>query len=329
MLFRSVNVGLLATAYVDSAIALGEHGREGWRQPIYATTGTLQWRLTRPPGSPQREELLQELLAALHGLTMSLGGFGRGWRRPDHRIFLPKYSKTPLGCHWEWRYANTLPVLLNIKSAADLTTLIRKSRSLAERWLQATNQPIGAIAPWREVIQPDKLLIWTRLATGTDDAEAIHWFHQPRDGDPVRDPRDLRKSDLAGKMNQVGCIWNRLLPLEATSQSQTPAPNRQVRPESTRAASAAATARPGAATARPSAATARPGAATARPQLGRTAARPSSPRADNSQHGEVWMNHSNGPFLESLVLFPEHCDSEAFIRVMDQGAGAEFKRLRW
>jgi CRISPR-associated protein Cmr6 len=331
---KAVNVGLLATAYVEPTVALGEHGREGWRQPIYTTTGTLQWRLTRPSEAPQSEELLQELLVVLHGLTMSLGGFGRGWRRPDHRIFLPSYGKTPLGCHWEWRHAGTPPEILQVQTANDLSNLIRKSRSLAQRWLRATNQPMGDAAPWREVIQPDKMLIWTRIASGTDDAEAIHWFHRPRDGEPVQDPRELRKSDLAGKMNQVGCIWNRLLPLEGTSHA--PAPNCPAQPAAPMAQSGAGTtrpsaalARPGAATARPGAAMARPGAATARPQAGGAAARQANARSSIFQNSEVWMNYSNGPFLESVVLFPEHCDSDAFIRVLDQGAGAEFHRLRW
>jgi hypothetical protein len=139
---------------------------------------------------------------------------------------------------------------------------------------------------------------------------------------------------LAGKMNQVGCIWNRLLPLEGTSHA--PAPNQPAQPAATMAQSGAGTtrssaavARSGAATARPGAAMARPGAATARPQAGGAAARQAKVRSSGSQNSEVWMNYSNGPFLESVVLFPEHCDSDAFIRVLDQGAGADFHRLRW
>jgi CRISPR-associated protein Cmr6 len=262
------NVGLLATAYTNSWDNIGTYGRGGWRQPVYATGGCLQWRLVGETGTQDGEALLHDLLVALHGLTMSLGGFGRSWRRPDHRIFLKSYGKTPIGCHWEWRNSHTLPEIVRVRSGADLMRLIRRSRSLAERWLRATSQPLGGTAPWREVIHPDRMLIWTRTAQDVDDAEAIHWFHESPD-QVQPDPRDLRKTDLAGKMGQVGRIWNRLLPLSA--------------PEAV------------------------PAAAPAQP----------------------FMNYSNGPYLESLVLFPEIRRSPAFIAMMDSGAAAEFSRLNW
>ncbi|MFM8525059.1 MAG: hypothetical protein ACKOCM_05510, partial [Cyanobacteriota bacterium] len=304
------NVGLLATAYTDGSFQLGRYGWEGWKQPIFATSGSLQWRLTRKTSAQDSEELLQELLTALHGLTMSLGGFGRGWRRPDHRIFKPSYDKTPIGCHWEWRNIDTLPSFIRIRTSSDLTALLRRSRHLAERWLQATGSPVGSFAPWREVIHPDKMLIWTRCAINTQDAEVIHWFHNPRHGEPVRDPRDLRKSDLAGGMNQVGRIWNRLLALEMTTQV----------PSVTKAS-----ANP---TACSSSATVRPSTVTARPLAG-AMARPSNTQQEVDQSGEVWMNYATGPFLESLALFPEGHQSPDFIKVMDGGASVGFERLRF
>jgi len=311
------NVGLLATAYTDATVNLGSHGWKSWEQPIYATSGTLQWRLTRQCRSQESEELMGELLAVLHGLTMSLGGFGRGWRRPDHRIFMSDYDKTPIGCHWEWRNSATLPAIVRVQSPGDLTGLLRRSRQLAERWLQAQGERTGAAAPWREVIHPDRMLIWSRRADNAEDAEAIHWFHRPREGDSRRDPRDLRKRDLAGRVNQVGLLWNRLLPTGGGG-SEKPMPR----------GSASPTARPGAAMARPGAATARPGAATARPSGG-AMSRASTTRQAAAPRGEVWMNHSAGPFLESLVLFPEQRESPDFIKVMDRGADAGFERVRF
>ena len=115
------NVGLLATAYTEADTNLGSFGRGGWEQPIYATSGQLQWRLTRSPGPDSATPLLAELLAALHGLTMSLAGFGRGWRRPDHRIFyVRQYDKTPIGCHWQWREPAQLPAWIDVQSVRDL-----------------------------------------------------------------------------------------------------------------------------------------------------------------------------------------------------------------
>ncbi len=297
------DVGLLATAYTDSTVELGSYGRGGWEQPIYATSGQLQWRLKKACRSGQEERLLADLLAALHGLTMTLGGFGRGWRRPDHRIFLPDYGKTPIGCHWQWRHPASLPPLIRVQSAADLSRLLIHSRTLAELWLKANSRQVGGTAAWREVIQPQKMRIWCRRAKRPEDAEVIHWFHRPRDGEPARDPRELRKSDLAGRVNQVGRIWNRLLPLDGDA-SQKPASQPAANPM----------ARPGLATARPA------GGVMARPSTGRQAAAP---------RGEVSISHWPEEYLESVVLFPEQRLSPAFIQEMNRGGGADFGRVEF
>ena len=167
------NVGLLATAYTDVWSELGMSGRGSWAQPVYATSGRLQWRLTRSCRRGENEALLAELLAVLHGLTMTLGGFGKGWRRPDHRIFHPSYAKTPIGCHWQWLEAEKLPTELIVGTPEEIGALLSRSSRLARRWLEATQQKPNDPAPWREVIHPDRMRIWARLARDTEDAEAI------------------------------------------------------------------------------------------------------------------------------------------------------------
>ena len=244
------NVGLLATAYTDATVDPGSYGEGNWAQPIYATAGQLQWRLTRSPGSNDSQELLADLLAALHGLTMSLGGFGRGWRRPDHRIFHPKYGKTPIGCHWQWRETASLPAWIHVQSAQDLARLLERARKLGARWLEKSGFRLADPAPWREVLHPECMRIWSRVATDPRDAVVIKWFHwAPGSGgmDQPEDPRELKGTDLGGRVNQVGRIWNRLLPLGGSS------PATSARTTSPMARPANPMARPGAATARPSA----------------------------------------------------------------------------
>lgn len=293
------NVGLLATAYTDAVVELDTYGQGSWEQPIYATSGQLQWRLTCSPGSSDTTELLAELLAALHGLTMSLGGFGRSWRRPDHRIFAPSYYKQPrpkplIGCHWQWRDTAKLPPWIHVQSARQLAQLLQSSQKLAGRWLEAMGQQPEGMALWREVINPRQMHIWSRIADDSSDAEAVHWFHwAPGSGGPDQreDPRELKGTDLAGRVNQVGRIWNRLLPLTDSNQ-----------PERTPA-----------------------GGSTASPM-----ARPSSAnRRAQAPRGEVSIAVHPGPFLETLVLFPEATLSRAFIAMMDRGADADFERLDW
>ena len=52
-------------------------------------------------------------MKALTCFAMLLGGFGKSWRRADHRLFFPEYypnffndtgedRKPLIGCHWQW-----------------------------------------------------------------------------------------------------------------------------------------------------------------------------------------------------------------------------------
>lgn len=290
------NVGLLATAYNDANTELGTFGRD-WEQPIYATTGRLQWRLTRRCRGGEREELLlRDLLAALHGLTMSLGGFGRGWRRPDHRIFKSPdwdrhYDRTPLGCHWQWCQPDDLPRWIDVQSAEELSRLLKRARELAAQWLEDdTGMPAGKPAHWREVIDSNRMRVWMRTAADRNDAILLEWFH-----------KDLKKTALGGQMNQVGRVWNRLLPLRAGGDS-APLTKRQASP------------------------IARPASPTARPEAlarGGAMARPSASRQPASPRGEVPILMHQGPFLETVVLFPDQVEAPAFIQSMTRGKGAD------
>jgi hypothetical protein len=273
----------------------------------------LQWRLTRSPGSDAATALLADLVAALHGLTMSLAGFGKGWRRPDHRIFAPDYGKTPLGCHWQWSEPGQLPPWIHVQSARDLAGLLHRSRQLASQWLEVNQMRSGTPAPWREVLNPQRMNIWTRTASGPTDAEAVAWFHQASlEGDyssAQSDPRDLKRTILAGQVNQVGLIWNRLLSLLEKGQ----------------AIQSGAVAKPANPMARPAAALAQPGAPRQRQS------QPERPR------GVVSIAAHQGAYLESLVLHALPGDArpedrqhhQRFIDAMNRGASADFQPLDW
>ena len=77
-------IGLIATTFKTSSLQFGQYGR---RQDTFSVAGELKWLQARKATSEEDLSLLAELLEALHGLVMVLGGFGRGWRRPDHSLF--------------------------------------------------------------------------------------------------------------------------------------------------------------------------------------------------------------------------------------------------
>ena len=323
------NVGLLGTAYTDTQTSLGQFGSGNWAQPVFTTTGELQWRQARNLRKGEDALLLSELVAQLHGLVMTIGGFGRGWRRPDHRIFWPGYyssgrNKPLIGTHWQWLKPSDLPKDVHVQSVEDLERLLMHAQGSARRWLAAVNRKPGPAAGWREALTPDRVGIWVRQASNSDDAAVIRWFHdEPKaDREGNLNPLDLKKTAIGGSMNQVGRIWNRMLPLHAESgdarRTSSPAGNAFVRPSSA-----------GGAFARPQSPMARPGgggAATSRPVAVGGASR-SQPAA-----GPVSINAWDGPYLESVVLFVDPRDrghGPALRQRLDEGAGEEFRRVKF
>jgi CRISPR-associated protein Cmr6 len=255
---EAAQLGLLEMAYTHSMLQL-----DG---PVFRTSGLLQWRVQRAFAAGESEETLRKLLAALHGLTMALAGFGRTWRRPDHRIFKPRYTRTQIGCHWQWLDSGALPEGIQVQSGRVLERLLREARGLARQWLGIHGSTPFVLPPWREVMAPERMMVWVREASSAADAKVIHWFHEP----------PLKRSDLTGRLRnkqiddlptRVGRIWNRLLPLDGGPQAPA------------QGSLASAMARP----------------------VRRSAPNTSAPHASRSQ--AVYEPH-RGRFMESVVLFP-------------------------
>lgn len=255
---EAAQLGLLEMAYTHAMLQL-----DG---PVFRTSGLLQWRVQRAFAAGESEEALRKLLAALHGLTMALAGFGRTWRRPDHRIFKPRYTRTPIGCHWQWLDSGALPEGIQVQSGRDLERLLREARGMARQWLGIHGSTPFVLPPWREVMAPERMMVWVREASSAADAKVIHWFHEP----------PLKRSDLTGRLRnkqiddlptRVGRIWNRLLPLDGGPQDPA------------QGSLASAMARP----------------------VRRSAPNTSAPHASRSQ--AVYEPH-RGRFMESVVLFP-------------------------
>jgi CRISPR-associated protein Cmr6 len=321
------SVGLLSTAYTGSQTSMGTFGTGSWSQPVFATSGQLQWRQARGLKNGEDGLLLVELLAQLHGLTVTLGGFGRGWRRPDHRIFAPWYDKTPIGTHWQWLNTSELPNGVHVQSVEDLENLLRQAHSTARRWLAAVGLRSANPASWREVLSPDRVGIWVRRASEPQDAEAVGWFHKTPEADRNGrlDPRDLKRTEIGGRVNLVGRIWNRMLPLYAESGASRPVALPSGEPIARPAGRSGALARPQSTRDRPAGG----GAATARPGAGGRAA---SQTRQQKLTGPVSINAWGGPYLESIVLFVAPNDRDhgpALQRRLDEGAGADFRRIRF
>jgi len=238
-LFGSLNgsrptVGYLACHFLESSpTRLGKpidpldsnygHGRWQFDPPdVMEVEGSLTWELVKPCAYKKE---LSMLIAALHGLVMNLAGFSKGWRRVDHRLFpfyqnQSYYSKTPIGCHWDWKMTNVGSEWIEVRSKSGLEEFIVKSRQSAADWLSTQgcrifSFPNESPSKWREIIHPKKMLIWARQAESPEDCAAIDWFHFDwiKSGNPaIRDVR-FKRSGITGGTSRIGHIWHRMLPL--------------------------------------------------------------------------------------------------------------------
>ena len=241
LLFGSLNgptVGLLGCHFQESSpIKIGRpvgpgnnsYGYGSWQFPppmVMNVQGTVLWELVKPCSYKQE---LKNLVTALHGLVMCLGGFSKGWRRADHRIFPfyrdgHYYEKTPIGCQWDWLDVPQQAAWIHVRSKAGLEELIEGARNHACIWLRTQGLNVASppeLCPtnWREVIHPQKMKIWTRLAESFEDCRAIDWFHSELIRSGNKGIRDVRfKNDIligtSRPPSRVGHIWHRMLSLQ-------------------------------------------------------------------------------------------------------------------
>ncbi|MEM9119708.1 MAG: RAMP superfamily protein [Cyanobacteria bacterium P01_F01_bin.56] len=219
-------VGLLSMSFQadEEKTELGWFGKGKFAQPTYEMEGKLLWMLTRSLSDDERTALTQ-LIEALTRFAMVLGGFGKSWRRADHRLVYPDYYsdnyKALIGCHWQWvgkraegRSTNSL------RKLEHLPEFISKVQAAAKKWMQLQGVKPNPTrhADWREAWHPDKVQVWGRLTKAGEEMEdsyAVHWLHGPyRQAIPTANIREgsIYKSSLTGQMGQIGRLWHRMYP---------------------------------------------------------------------------------------------------------------------
>lgn len=216
-------VGLLSTTFRTSELAMETFGQGSYAQTTYDVEGELIWSLAKPLQSTEHREALVKLIEALTRFAVVLGGFGKSWRRADHRLFLPDYYdqgyKPLIGCHWQWAGKRSLLRDVQVRKLEQVGDFIGKVRQTAQEWMQLHNIQVlnaqNAIAPWREAWHPERVEIWGRLANEAEDCEAIRWLHGPyRPAIPsARIPEgSIYSSSITGKVGQIGKLWHRMYP---------------------------------------------------------------------------------------------------------------------
>lgn len=222
-------VGLLVMAFQvsksqkgESKLTIDEFTDGGFDEPIYEVTGELRWLVTRSLPDAQRQ-VLTRLIEDLTRFAMLLGGFGKSWRRADHRLFYPDYydtevNKPLIGCHWQWVGRRSQMRDIPVRKVEKVGSFIDRVRKVAQEWmqLQGVNPNPRQHAPWREAWHPDVVQVWGRLADSAEDCEAIRWLHGPyRKAIPTAGIPEgsIYRSSITGQMGQIGRLWHRMYPL--------------------------------------------------------------------------------------------------------------------
>ncbi|SKB15331.1 conserved hypothetical protein [Planktothrix sp. PCC 11201] len=167
----------------------------------------LMGNLSEPEQVPYRN-----LVTRLIKFSLLLGGFGKSWRRIDHRMFFEEYlekgNKPMIGCHWEF-ISSSQKFYCPVQELGDITKFLNDIHSKTKNWVSQTQgkqlSPQGA--NWREAWHPQNVQVWGRIAENKLDSIAIEWFHGNYNGS-----KTIKQSDLTGKMGRIGRIWHRMCP---------------------------------------------------------------------------------------------------------------------
>jgi CRISPR-associated protein Cmr6 len=213
---------LLTCAFQASALELGKFTR-GHNEPTYKVAGELRWLLMPPRELDEiKREKLQKLLQAFMRFALLFGGFGKSWRRADHRRFYEDYyesnrAKPLIGCHWQWD-RSSLPNAAKVSSLNRVAPFIDEVRQVASEWmqLQGIEPDKKNFADWREAWHPNYVQVWGRLAEGAEDCVAVRWLHEPyqRANRQFREAeQSIKQSSVTGRISQVGRLWHRMYPV--------------------------------------------------------------------------------------------------------------------
>lgn len=204
--------GLLGVVFNGEA-ELGTHGRGSFAVPTYTVKdGWLRVVQTRDIPDERCHELIK-LVARLMQFSLLLGGFGKSWRRVDHRLFYPQYytdsNKPLIGCHWKLSEKKLHPVYVTINDLQDVGKAIEKIRNQCHRWIMSHPNIKLREKPchWREAWHADKVQVWGRVASDKADSRAVSWFHGP-----YQNQATIKGSELTGRLGAIGRIWHRMYP---------------------------------------------------------------------------------------------------------------------
>lgn len=196
-------------------------GKNPFDMPIYQLNQGKLDILAMGNVSEKRKANLERFLKKLLQFSLLLGGFGKSWRRVDHRLFFPDYlengNKPMIGCHWQFLPPST-GLYITVNQLADITIFLDAVHNNIKNWVTKVSQqqlnPNGT--NWREAFKKNNVQVWGRIAEDREDSEAIYFFHEE-----YQQNKTIKGSHLTGKMGQIGRIWHRMYPRKINADNNT------------------------------------------------------------------------------------------------------------
>ncbi len=205
-------VGLLGIAFNPLELEIDSYRYNNSYMPTYELSeGVLNILCLGQLADDERDKL-KKLAIELVKFSMLLGGFGKSWRRVDHRLIYPDYlsnnKKPMIGCHWEFT-EKAKNLYLPINKLSSITSFLNYLHDTSiKQWVESRGKKLSTnISNWREIWHPNKVEVWARIAEDITDSEAIKWFHGN-----YEENNSIKGSILTGKMSQIGRIWHRMYP---------------------------------------------------------------------------------------------------------------------
>lgn len=200
-------VGKLGIAFSAPDLELrGQHRAVG-----YDTGDAVLDLLVMQDLSEQQRQYLRVFLTQLIKFSMLLGGFGKSWRRVDHRRFFPEYlkdsEKIMIGCHWEFLEESS-NFYVPVKRLQDVTRFLDNLQiKVAGFPLLQKLSPKPPNSTLKETWRKGNVQVWGRFAEDAEDSEAVKWFHGS-----YQNNQSIAKSELTGQVGRIGRIWHRMYP---------------------------------------------------------------------------------------------------------------------
>lgn len=180
--------------------------------PTYATDDLALTILMMKEVSEEQKKELGKFTKQLIQFSMLLGGFGKSWRRIDHRLFFPQYlnNKPMIGCHWQFVEGSLKAYYIPInREMTNITAFLNSFQNTLKNLSIYTNAPQKKPPQGnlREAWQKGRVQVWGRIAQDDGDSLAVKWFHGPYLGSQT-----IYKSELTGRMGRISRIWHRMYP---------------------------------------------------------------------------------------------------------------------